>query len=686
MMRHIAAILLALTCLIAVPAAASSSFPTLLTSDALLSDGERSTLQRDADLAQRAGVPIMFAIVRGDGTSVGSAQSIADRYRAEYSVESAPGADDGIVFLTVWIPNTPEISAVVYSAGTNAFATSGLSDETISAYIADDVLPRLREGQLFDASVFLMRLTRATSLYVPPPVREIDGAAKIVQQALTILAPALVIAQLATLWASRSVDARRRWQLIGVSLLAAMVLIGASVWTHSLIGIACVALSLLALAGWSLWITRDTAIEPDKWRAMLPDAAIALVLIAVSITINMQQVEITPGDRDETRWLNRAYYAADLVDPFGPTWQDYVITVGQPPLGSVTIGIGLAVQGEDLRATGVWDYQYDRAWYTATGGYPTEEALHAGRRTNAVIGALAVGAAYVLGRLITNRAGGIAAGVYLAWHPLHIVLSTQALSDQTFALLLLLALIAAWQFAAKPTWARAIILGILLGLGGATKLTPLLLAPPLAAFGILRLITDRTEAGKRGGAMLIAQPFVAFFAFVAAYPWLWENPVGRTWRLFAFRSGEMDAQTSAWPNALTDGPFEALARFGYKLTYTHSTSQKAIQQTYDWIGIERTAVGIDLVLAAAGAAILLTAIARRGLWTPHALVAMLMFGEVAILALGMKADFYRYHLPVVMIVSACIAITVGTGWSMAFNLVRRRGLAPAPSIAPEGAT
>jgi 4-amino-4-deoxy-L-arabinose transferase-like glycosyltransferase len=266
----------------------------------------------------------------------------------------------------------------------------------------------------------------------------------------------------------------------------------------------------------------------------------------------MQRVELTPGDRDETRWLNRAYYAAELVDPFGPTWQDYVITVGQPPLGSVAIGIGLAIQGEDLRGTGVWDYQYDRDWYTATGGYPTEDALHAGRRTNAVIGALAVGAAYVLGRIITNRAGGIAAGIYLAWHPLHIVLSTQALSDQTFALLLLLALIAAWQFAAKPTWARAIMLGILLGLGGATKLTPLLLAPPLAGFGIVRLMADRSPAGKRAGAMLIAQPFIAFFAFVAAYPWLWENPLGRTWRLFAFRSGEMDAQTSAWPNALTE--------------------------------------------------------------------------------------------------------------------------------------
>src|SRR5690606_24105765 len=148
-------------------------------------------------------------------------------------------------------------------------------------------------------------------------------------------------------------------------------------------------------------------------------------------------------------------------------------------------------------------------------------------------------------------------------HPLHIVLSTQALSDETFALLLLLALIAAWQFASKPTWARAIALGVLLGLGGATKLTPLLLAPPLVTYGLVRLYFDRTPEGKRGGIMLIAQPFIAFAAFIMVYPWTWVNPIERTWRLFSFRAGEMEAQTSAWPNALTEGPLDALSRFGH---------------------------------------------------------------------------------------------------------------------------
>lgn len=662
---------------------AQQNFPTLMAPESIFSEGERRTLQRDADLAQRSGVPIMFVVVEGDGTSAGSAQRFADQFRQEYEVESAPGADDGIVFLIHWVKGASGTSPVVYSAGEHAFATTGLSDESISAYISEHVQPWVARGQIFEASAYLIRFTRYTSLYLPPPVREITGTAKIAQLGLNVIAPALALGAMFSMWRTREPEPRYRYRIIAGTLIGALVLAGLSVWTHSRIGMASVLLAIASLAIWCLWVTRDRNRDPDALRRLLPEIAIVVSVIAVSLAINMRQVEITPTDRDETRWMSRAMYAADLGDPFGPTWQDYAVTIGQPPLGSIAIGVGMAVQGEPLRQVGVWDYQYGRDWFEATGGYPSEKLLDAARKTNAVIGSLTTGAAYVLGRLLTNRIGGIAAAAFLAWHPLHIVLSTQALSDQTFALLLALALIAAWQFAAKPTWARAIALGVLLGLGGATKLTPLLLAPPLVMYGLMRLAFDKTPDGKRAGWMLIAQPLIAFAAFVAIYPWTWVNPIERTWRLFAFRANEMDAQTSAWPNALTDGPLHALARFGHRLSYTHSTSQKAMQNIYDWIGIDRTAVGIDLLLATAGAVILLWMVARYGLWTPHALVACLLFGEMALLAIGMKADFYRYHLPVVIIASACIAMSVGTGWRAILNLMRGRSPALQDSISAE---
>jgi 4-amino-4-deoxy-L-arabinose transferase-like glycosyltransferase len=416
--------------------------------------------------------------------------------------------------------------------------------------------------------------------------------------------------------------------------------------------------------------TRERVVS--GWTKVLPDVLLTLLFIAISFAVNIQQVEKTDFHPDESRWMNRAYFARDLRDPFGPTWQEYATTIGQPPLGSIVMGIGLAVQGHDLDATGVWDFAYGRDWNATSGAMPADEDRFAARRTNVVVGALVTGSLYVLGRLLTNRVGGIAAAAFVAWHPLHIVLSTQALSDQTLALLLALIFIAGWFFARKPSWSRAILLGVLLGLGGSVKLTPLLLAPPLAAFGVLRWLVHRDAASRRYAWKMLAQPAIAFAAFVLSYPYLWPNPIARAWRLFEFRAEEMASQSAAWPGTAVDGPLDALARFGSRLTYTHSTSQRAMAQIYDWLGIDRVPVGLDFVPAAAGVVLLVWWVARKGLWTPAAMVALLMGAQAGALVLGMRTDFYRYHLPIIVIMAGCIGVGTGLLWDGVTTLIRRR--------------
>lgn len=406
------------------------------------------------------------------------------------------------------------------------------------------------------------------------------------------------------------------------------------------------------------------------WTKILPDVLLALLFIVISFAVNIQHVERTDFHPDESRWMNRAYFARELRDPFGPAWQEYATTIGQPPLGSIVMGIGLAVQGRDLDATGVWDFAYGRDWNATTGAMPDDEDRFAARRTNVVVGALVTGSLYVLGRLLTNRFGGIAAAAFVAWHPLHIVLSTQALSDQTLALLLALIFIAGWLFAQKPGWSRAILLGVLLGLGGSVKLTPLLLAGPLAAFGVIRWLVHRDAASRRYAWMLVAQPAIAFAAFVLSYPFLWPSPIARAWRLFEFRAEEMASQSAAWPGTAVAGPLDSLARFGYKLTYTHSTSQKTMAQVYEWLGIERIPVGLDFVPAVAGIVLLVWWVARHGFWTPPAMVALLMGAQAGALVVGMQTDFYRYHLPIVVIMAGCIGVGTGALWDGIKHLVR----------------
>lgn len=397
---------------------------------------------------------------------------------------------------------------------------------------------------------------------------------------------------------------------------------------------------------------------------LVPDILLTLLFVAISLVQNMEAVHTTFFHPDESRWLNRAYYAREIGDPFGPAWQDYVTTTGQPPLGSYVMGIGLAIQGHDLDGTGVWDFAYGESWNEYAGAVPSDEDLKAGRRTNAVVGALVVGAAYVLGRLLTNRVGGGIAALFVALHPLHIILSSQALSDETFALVLMLSFIAAWFFAKRPTWSRAILLAILLGLGGAVKLTPLLLTVPLAIFGLMRWGIHRDRESQDYACKMLAQPVIGLVTFVASYPYLWPSPIRRTFDLYAFRATEMAAQSSAWPETAVDGPLDALARFGTELTYTYSTSQRILQRVFDRFAIDRVVTGYDFIPVVAGLIILVWWVVKHGFWTPAALVALLMGAEAGAMILGMRTDFYRYHLPIVVIMSGCIAVSTGTAWTM----------------------
>lgn len=395
----------------------------------------------------------------------------------------------------------------------------------------------------------------------------------------------------------------------------------------------------------------------------LPDILLALLFFAISLAVNLEALPTTPTHPDESRWLNRAYYARDLADPFGTTWQDYVTTRGQPPLGSIVMGLGLIIQGKEVDTVKVWDFSYGRDWNERMGAVPSEEILTAGRRTNAVVGAMVAAAAYVLGRLLTNRVGGSIAAMFIAIHPLHVILSTQALSDQTLSLLLMSIFISAWGFAKKPTWSRAILLGILLGLGGSVKLTPLLLSVPLAMFGVLRLVTDNSPRGRDYGIKLLWQPVIAFAAFVASYPFLWPAPIRRTWDLYAFRAGEMLEQGEAWPNTAVSSPLDALGRFGRQLTESHASTRWLLSIAQDRLGIDGAPIGYDFIPAAAGVGILLWWTFRRGFWTPSAIVAMLMLAEAATLVIGMRTDFYRYHLPIVVIMAGCIGVSTGVAWS-----------------------
>ncbi|MGH2603263.1 MAG: hypothetical protein ACRDJ9_28255, partial [Dehalococcoidia bacterium] len=246
------------------------------------------------------------------------------------------------------------------------------------------------------------------------------------------------------------------------------------------------------------------------------------------------------------------------------------------------------------------------------------------------------------------------------------------------------ATLAAIALAKRPTWWRATLLGVLLGLGGATKLSPLLIAPPLAMLGVALLwgATRTTGAEARRlvavGWRLIPLPAIAFATFVFVYPYLWPEPIARSLTLFEYRSQEMDSQSRIWSELDVPTRAAAIARIGYWLGDYDSTSKEVASTVAAWFGVSWEPGGIDLLFALVGAEILLYLVIRHGFGSPHALAAAILSAQVAIVVVGMRADFQRYFLPVLIVVAVCSGIAAGQAWAAVRARAMARRDAPDP--------
>ncbi len=423
----------------------------------------------------------------------------------------------------------------------------------------------------------------------------------------------------------------------------------------------------------------------NSWRSRTPLLTIRLavllpiLLFGFSLYQNLSNMDTVDFHRDEARWINRAYFLEDLAHPFSDTWSDYYTTRGQPPLGNYLMGLGLLLQGRDLDTNRVWDFHYDEEWNIINGAMPEDADLIAGRRTNAVVGALVVVCVYAMASRLTNRFGGFAAGLLLSLHPLHLRLSSQALSDELLALTLMLSFLMAWRFARVSSISNALLLGGLLGLGGAAKLSPLLLSIPLAAFGVLWLAIALRTSGRLGiaweraryGWLLVAQPAIAFAVFVLANPYLWPNPIGRTMELVNFRRSEMDGQSSAWPIAAVENPLVAFQRTGRRFNLDYSSSLRVQDWFANTTSSVPTTVSLDVIVMVAGVIVLIALVVKRGLWSPTALSAFLMAASSAAIIVGMGVDFYRYFLPLLIVLAVCFGVAMGAAFDLARERVHR---------------
>ena len=409
-----------------------------------------------------------------------------------------------------------------------------------------------------------------------------------------------------------------------------------------------------------------------------------LIVAAVGFALADSAARWPHFNPDESRWLSRAYYVAALADPLGPAWADQYMTRGQPPLGSYAMGIGLLAHGRDLKTNAPWDFNLTWEQNIALGHKPVAEDLAAGRRTSAVLVALTAVALIGVARIYLTLPWAIAAGALFAIHPFTVYIGSIAMSDALFGLLIALAALAGASFARSPSRGRAILLGVLLGLGGATKLSPLAVAAGLSVAGVTifavttvrrrRFALQEAKYAARGVVIGIA----ALLTFVASYPYLWPNPIAHTRQLFAFRVEEMATQSSDWPVMAVPDRAEALRRVNLNFTERYNLSAAVISR----LGGTTTHLirQLEFVIPVLGIVLMAGLAVRDGPYSPRALVLAVLGGQVLVTILGMRSEFDRYHVP--MAVLGAVAAAVALEWlgRSALSLLGIKGW-PTPTTA-----
>jgi 4-amino-4-deoxy-L-arabinose transferase-like glycosyltransferase len=310
-------------------------------------------------------------------------------------------------------------------------------------------------------------------------------------------------------------------------------------------------------------------------------------------------------------------------------------------------------------------------WNTEQGNMPSIADLHAARRTSVFVAGLTVVALFVIGTRLTNRVGGVFTALIYALHPLVLATSSRALSDPLLVLCIALAAVAAIRFVARPTWGRAALVGLLLGLGGATKLSPLGVAIGLGVLGLVLVgsaLLWRGESAPRLrqiGIRLLAVPVVALLVFVAVYPYLWTDPIDHTQRMLDFRTESFRLQAGVSPDAKLSNRTAAFRRAGAELGVRMSTGgviAEKLESRFDfgdWIWLR----DLDLMLAVAGWILLIALAVRRGWSHPAMIIAVVIGGQALFIILSMSIFYLRYLLPVLLAVAIGAGVACGVLWA-----------------------
>jgi hypothetical protein len=121
-----------------------------------------------------------------------------------------------------------------------------------------------------------------------------------------------------------------------------------------------------------------------------------------------------------------------------------------------------------------------------------------------------------------------------------------------------------------------------------------------------------------------------------------------------------------------EGPLDALTRIGHWLGEVDSVTGNGIGAVTGLFGSTWKPMPLDLILAVVGGVILIALAVQRGLGSRWSMAALLLGGQALLIVVGMRADFARYLLPVLVANAVCGGLVFGFAWEFVWNRFSRR--------------
>ena len=451
--------------------------------------------------------------------------------------------------------------------------------------------------------------------------------------------------------------------------------------------------------------------EPSQAaRARLGTGAIVSLLVGgllflASAAVFLRAAETVPFHGDESEWIAAGRYFRFIFldrDVTSEVWRPSWLNRDQPPLGRYIIGGIVWASGTDpgkVNRTYAWERDY--AQNLRDGRVPDPSILMPVRRTMAIIGALSIVLLFVAGRIVGGMLTGTVAGLFATASPLLQSYFVQARTEAMLAFFTVLALVPLLWFArrfqqtGRLSWVGWTV-GPILGLALATKLTAAVAILGVCAYGgvagLARLRRSRVDAVRMLG-WSVGTGLLATLVWVAVNPFLWPDPVGRTWSMLEQQQSIMVEQGEQFGNPVEVALPGQLLLMVQRTFVENSTpafdygapkgSEPLIRRTFTEIPTV-FGVSVELVLAGIGLAILLwrgiavwLAGERHGVET-----ALLWWLAAYLLGIGvnLSLDWPRYYVPTAFY--GALAIGLGVQGAVDAVLRRRSGqVAPPPKTA-----